>query len=166
MDAARAAIRVQGVEQVSILYRRTQEYMPADKEEFDNAIKDGVSFQELINPINFTDSKLLCQKMELGEMDSSGRRKPIPVENEQETMEFDSVIMAIGEEVNKELLKENGLAFEGRELIFNSETLETSLENVYIGGDALRGPSTVVESIADGKQAAESVFKKERYCVR
>jgi len=161
MDAARAAIRVQGVEQVSILYRRTQEYMPADKEEFDNAIKDGVSFQELINPINFTDSKLLCQKMELGEMDSSGRRKPIPVENEQETMEFDSVIMAIGEEVNKELLKENGLAFEGRELIFNSETLETSLENVYIGGDALRGPSTVVESIADGKQAAESVFKKE-----
>ena len=162
MDAARAAIRVQGVEQVSILYRRTQEYMPADKEEFDNAIKDGVNFQELINPIDFTDSQLLCQKMELGEEDSSGRRRPIPIENSQERLEFDSVIMAIGEEVDRALLKENGLAFEEGELVFDPETLETSLENVYIGGDALRGPSTVVESIADGKQAAEAILSKEK----
>ena len=162
MDAARAAIRQKGVERVSILYRRTQEYMPADKEEFDNAIKDGVSFQELINPIDFTDSQLLCQKMGLGEEDSSGRRRPVPVENAHEKIEFDSVIMAIGEEVDRELLKENGLAFEEREIVFNPETLETSLENVYIGGDTLRGPSTVVESIADGKQAAEAILSKEK----
>ncbi len=161
MDAARAAIRQKGVERVSILYRRTQEYMPADKEEFDNAIKDGVSFHELINPIDFTESKLICQKMELGEIDKSGRRKPVPIENAHEKIEFDSVIMAIGEEVDRELLKENGLAFEEGELVSNPKTLETSLENVYIGGDALRGPSTVVESIADGKQAAEAVLMKE-----
>ncbi|OPX26351.1 MAG: putative selenate reductase subunit YgfK [Candidatus Cloacimonas sp. 4484_140] len=162
MDAARAAIRVQGVEKVSILYRRTREYMPADKEEFDNAIKDGVNFKELINPIDFTDSELLCQKMELGEMDKSGRRKPIPIENVHEKLEFDSVIMAIGEEVDKELLKENNIEFDEKgNIFFNSETLETSLKNVYIGGDALRGPSTVVESIADGKQAAEAILIKE-----
>ena len=161
MDAARAAIRVQGVEHVSILYRRTQEYMPADKEEFDNALKDGVKFVELINPVDFQNSKLLCQKMELGEKDASGRRRPVPIENAEETLEFDSVIMAIGEDVDRELLKKNGLAFDKEKLVFNLETLETSLENVYIGGDALRGPSTVVESIADGKRAAKSILRKE-----
>ncbi len=161
MDAARAAIRVQGVEQVSILYRRTQEYMPADKEEFDNALKDGVKFLELINPLGFSDSEMICQKMKLGEKDSTGRRKPIPIENAHEKLKFGSVIMAIGEEVDKELLKENGCAFEKGKLIYNPDTLETSLENVYIGGDALRGPSTVVESLADGKQAAESILIKE-----
>ena len=161
MDAARAAIRQKGVDNVSILYRRTQEYMPADKEEFVNAIKDGVSFHELINPVDFKNSELLCQKMQLGEIDKSGRRKPIPIENVREKLELDSVIMAIGEDVDKKLLKENGFAFEEGELVFDSETLETSLENVYIGGDALRGPSTVVESIADGKQAAEAILIKE-----
>lgn len=161
MDAARAAIRVQGVEHVSILYRRTQEYMPADKEEFDNALKDGVTFVELINPIDFNDTQLICQKMKLGEKDASGRRKPVPIENAKETLAFDSVIMAIGEEVDRESLKENGLAFAKEKLLFNHETLETSTKNVYIGGDALRGPSTVVESIADGKKAAESILRKE-----
>ena len=161
MDAARAAVRQKGVENVSILYRRTHEYMPADKEEFDNAIKDGVNFKELINPIDFTESEILCQRMQLGEIDKSGRRKPIPIENAQERLEFDLVIMAIGEDVDRELLKENGLAFEDRGFVFNPETLETSLENVYIGGDALRGPSTVVEAIADGKQAAEAILIKE-----
>ncbi|MCD6330093.1 MAG: putative selenate reductase subunit YgfK, partial [Candidatus Cloacimonetes bacterium] len=162
MDAARAAKRVAGVEEVSILYRRTKEYMPADKEEFDNAMKDGIKFVELINPIDYMDSELLCQKMQLGEKDKSGRRRPVPIENAKEILEFDSVIMAIGEKVDKELLKENGFAFEEGKLVFDPNTLETSLENVYIGGDALRGPSTVVESLADGKRAAEAILGKEK----
>jgi len=161
MDAARAAKRVAGVEEVSILYRRTKEYMPADKEEFDNAMKDGIKFVELINPIDYMDSELLCQKMQLGEKDQSGRRRPVPVENAHERLKFDSVIIAIGEEVDKGLLRDNDLDFVEGKLIFNPETLETSIKNIYIGGDALRGPSTVVESLADGKKAAESILRKE-----
>ncbi len=162
MDAARAAKRVAGVQEVSILYRRTEEYMPADKEEFDNALNEGVEFIELINPIDFENSQLLCQRMELGDADESGRRTPLPIENAQEIYEFNSVVMAIGEAVDHDLLEQNGLAFEKGKPVYNLDTLETSIENVFIGGDALRGPSTVVESIADGKRAAEAILEKEK----
>jgi len=162
MDAARAAIRVDGVEEVSIMYRRTEEYMPADKEEFDNALDDGVTFIELINPVDFRNSSLICQRMELGDMDESGRRRPVPIRNAEEELEFDSVIMAIGEQVDLSLLKKNDLRCTNERVIYHEETLETSIENVYIGGDALRGPSTVIESITDGKKAAESILYKEK----
>ncbi|MBN2017353.1 MAG: putative selenate reductase subunit YgfK [Candidatus Cloacimonetes bacterium] len=161
MDAARAAKRVAGVQEVSILYRRTEEYMPADKEEFDNALDEGIEFIELINPVNFENTQLFCQKMQLGEPDESGRKRPLPIEHVQEIFKCDSVIMAIGESVDRDLLERNGIIFENGTIVFNPDTLETSIENVYIGGDALRGPSTVVESIADGKKAAESILTKE-----
>ncbi len=162
MDAARASIRSNGVQKVYIIYRRTKEFMPADKEEFDASIKEGVIFKELLMPVSYSNKKLKCQKMQLGEYDKDGRRKVHPVKNKFEEFEIDSIISAIGEHVDYDILKENKLVGKDENrLVFNHETNETKISNVYIGGDALRGPSTVVESIADGKKAAESILSKE-----
>jgi len=163
MDGARAAKRSKDVENVYIIYRRTKEFMPADLEEFDAAIEDGVVYKELLLPVEFAESKLKCIKMQLTEKDTDGRRKVIPLENEFEEFEIDTVISAIGEMVNPDLLIKNDVLLDEREyVIVNPENNETKLENVFIGGDALRGPSTVVESIADGKKAAESIIQKEK----
>jgi putative selenate reductase len=162
MDAARAATRIDGVDKVYIVYRRTKEFMPADKEEFDNAIDDGVIFNELLVPIEFDNKNLRCQKMELGEVGIDGRREVIPLENQFENFEIDFVISAIGEKVDFEILGKNQISINKfGKVEVNSATNETLLENVFIGGDTLRGPSTVVESIADGKKAAEAIIKKE-----
>lgn len=162
MDGARAAKKSDGVENVYIIYRRTKEFMPADKEELIAAIEDGVIFRELILPVDFSGSTLKCQKMIFGEADTDGRRKVFPIENEFELIEIDSVISAIGENVDKELLAKNGLLTSVDEkLKVNKERNESIIENVFIGGDALRGPSTVIESIADGRKAAEAIMAKE-----
>ena len=162
MDAARAAKRIDGVENVYIIYRRTKEFMPADKEEFDNAIEDGVIFKELLSPIEFDDSVLHCQKMKLGEVSHDGRREVKPVIGEFDNYEIDFVISAIGEKVDLDILGKNKITLNKfGKVQASSTTNETLLENVFIGGDALRGPSTVVESIADGKKAAEAIIKRE-----
>jgi putative selenate reductase len=162
MDSARAAMRVEGVEEVSLIYRRTEEEMPADREEFENAIKDGVRFRPLLRPESFLDSGVLkCRKMRLGDPDSSGRRAPLPTED-FEDIEADSAISAIGESADLGILEEAGLKIgSGGILSADSNTLETDLENVFAGGDVFRGPSTVVEAMADAKLAAESIAKKE-----
>ncbi len=163
MDGARAALRSDGVEKVYIIYRRTREFMPADKEEFDGAMADGVIFRELLLPVEFDGSILKCQKMMLGETGNDGRRKVTPMENAFEEMEISSVISAIGELVDEDILKENNIGFTAnKDLIVDPETNETSIKNVFIGGDAFRGPSTVVESIADGKKVAEEIMKREK----
>lgn len=162
MDAARAAKRIDGVEKVYIIYRRTKEFMPADREEFDNAIEDGVEFRELLMPIEFDDQKLQCQKIKLGEIGKDGRREVIPVNDQFEDIKIDFIISAIGETVDIDILKKNKISINKLGKIeTNKLTNETQLENVFIGGDSLRGPSTVVESIADGKKAAEAIIKKE-----
>ncbi len=160
MDSARAAKRLSGVESVTILYRRTQAQMPADVEEFDNAIDEGVQFQELMNPESFRDGVLTCRVMKLGETDASGRPRPEPTE---ETIEIavDTVIAAIGEQVNEGFPSENRIAMNPNGTIWiNPTTLETSEPDVFAGGDARRGPSTVVESIADGRKAAEAIIRR------
>ena len=163
MDAARAALRTRGVETVNLIYRRTKEFMPADKEEFDAAVREGTIFKELLLPVEFDGVSLRCQKMKLGDPDLDGRRKVVAIENAIEAFEIDTVVSAIGENVDKELLKRNLIPLNDREAVqVNAATNETMVENVYIGGDALRGPSTVVESIADGKKAAEAIILKER----
>ena len=162
MDAARVAKRIDGVENVYIIYRRTKEFMPADKEEFDNAVEDGVIFKELLSPIEFNETVLRCQKMQLSEVGHDGRREVMPVINEFENYEIDFVISAIGEKVDVDILGKNKITINKYGKVqASSATNETLLENVFIGGDALRGPSTVVESIADGKKAAEAIIKKE-----
>lgn len=162
MDAARAAKRTVGVENVYLIYRRTIEFMPADKEEIEAALNDGVIFKELLQPIDFSGGKIKCQSMGLGEIDKDKRRKVSPIENKFEFIAVDSLITAIGESVDTNLLKINNLDITpNNKVIINKESNETSVNNVFVGGDALRGPSTVVESIADGKKVAESILLKE-----
>jgi putative selenate reductase len=162
MDAARAAKRVPGVKNVTIVYRRTRKYMPADREEFLLASEEGVAFQELLAPLSFQNGVLKCQRMALGAPDASGRRSPVPVEGETEDLAIDAVIAAVGEKADTELFKQNGITVDkkGRPEA-SPETGETNLENVYIGGDALRGPATIVEAIADGRRFADDVLRKE-----
>ncbi|RKY99570.1 MAG: putative selenate reductase subunit YgfK, partial [Ignavibacteriae bacterium] len=162
MDGARAAKRIGGVENVFIIYRRTKKYMPADLEEFDEAISEGVIFRELLSPVKFNDGNLTLQKMKLSDFGSDGRRKVITLENEYETLQIDTLISAIGEQVDFNILRKNNLLNEGDSKIHTNEsTNETNIKNVFIGGDALRGPSTVVEAIADGRKAAEAILEKE-----
>ncbi len=161
MDAARAAARVSGVEKVYILYRRSQKEMPATREEFIETLHDGVIFQELLIPLRLRDGILTCQQMKLGEKDASGRRRPISVDGAFVDFEIDTVITAIGELVEYELLEANQIEFDARGNILVDEHNETSVENVYIGGDAYRGPSSIIEAIADGQKVAQGIFKKE-----
>jgi len=160
MDSSRAATRYKGVKKVYLIYRRTKEQMPADKEEFFAALNDGVVFKELLLPIKFNNRILVCQKMKLSETGSDGRRNVVPIDGAYEEIQIDSIISAIGESVDTEFLEKNKIQSENNRVKV-SGTNETMIENVFIGGDALRGPSTVVESIADGKKAAEAIIQKE-----
>jgi len=162
VDSARSALRIDGVEEVFIIYRRTEDEIPADREEYERALEEGVIFKPLLLPESFSKSGILkCRKMTLGAPDSSGRRRPVPTE-ETEEIAVDSVISAIGEYTDPKFLIACGLKLgaDSRPYV-NPETLETNLKNVFIGGDALHGPSTVVESIADARRATEAIVKKE-----
>ncbi|MDE6997402.1 MAG: FAD-dependent oxidoreductase, partial [Oscillospiraceae bacterium] len=152
MDAARLALRA-GAESSTLVYRRTKKYMPADAEELELAIADGVQFLELVSPVEQKGGKLLCKKMRLGEPDASGRRSPVETD---ETVEIpcDTVISAVGERVDSEFLTACGVET-GRK---GCPDFKTNLENVYAGGDAFRGPATVVEGIADAAAFAEVVI--------
>ncbi|HZW82422.1 MAG TPA: FAD-dependent oxidoreductase, partial [Candidatus Deferrimicrobium sp.] len=161
MDAARAALRVKNVSKVYVVYRRTKEYMPADQEELDLAMGEGVIFQELLAPLALQNGILKCQRMALGEPDSSGRRSPVATEEVVE-LAVDTVLSATGEMVDYELLRKNGFSInELGGIMVNPETLETSVKNVFIGGDALYGPSTVVEAINHASKACAAILERE-----
>ena len=151
MDAARLALRV-GAESSTLVYRRTKKYMPADAEELELAMADGVKFLELVSPVEQKDGKLLCRKMKLGEPDESGRRSPVDT---GETVEIpcDTVISAVGERVDDDELAAYGIHVgeKGR------PSFATNLPGVYTAGDVFRGPATVVEGIADAAAFAEEV---------
>ena len=151
MDAARLALRV-GAESSTLVYRRTKKYMPADAEELELAMADGVKFLELVSPVEQKDGKLLCRKMKLGEPDASGRRSPVDT---GETVEIpcDTVISAVGERVDDDELAAYGIHVgeKGR------PSFATNLPGVYTAGDVFRGPATVVEGIADAAAFAEEV---------
>ncbi|MDQ7096965.1 putative selenate reductase subunit YgfK [Desulfosporosinus sp. PR] len=162
MDAARAALRVDGVEEVSIVYRRTKEYMPADEEELAFAQKDGVIFKQLLAPVSLDKGILKCQVMELGQADASGRRSPVAKEGIYEELPVDTVLSAIGELIDYDLLRSNGIEIgEKGKIKVNEETLETNIPNVFIGGDALAGPWTVVGAISHGTKVAKAILNKE-----
>lgn len=158
MDTARAAKRTKGVEHVYLVYRRTKRYMPADEEELEMAVEDGVEFMELLSPVKLEDGKLLCKVMKLGGYDASGRRGVAETEEEKE-IPADTVIAAVGEKVPTGFYEANGIRVNdrGRALV-NEETCETNLAGVYVVGDGLGGPATVVEGIRDGRRAAEAVI--------
>ena len=160
MDTARAAKRTQGVEKVSLVYRRTRRYMPADEEELVMAVEDGVEFAELLAPIKLEQGQLYCRKMKLGDFDESGRRSVVETD-EIVTVPADTVIAAVGEKVPGAFYEANGLAVDAKKRpMVNQETLESSVKGVYVAGDGLYGPATVVEGIRDGKKAAEAIIGK------
>jgi len=164
MDSARAALRVKGVETVTIVYRRTKDYMPADKEELHYAVKEGVIFKELLAPVSLTDGALKCQVMELGQPDASGRRRPEAKAGVFETLPIDTVLAAIGELIDVDWLKSNGIEVGAKgKIMVHEETLETSVNDVYLGGDALAGPWTVVGAIQHGTKVAKAILEKEQH---
>ncbi len=162
MDGARAAYRCQAVENVYLIYRRTAEFMPADMEEFYAALEDGVQYKELLQPINLENGILRCQKMQLDDYDSDGRRKVKPIENEYLDFEVDTVISAIGEHADFDLLSKNNIVVEENSTYKRTDTFETNLYNVFICGDASDGPATVVEAIADAKKVSNEIIKREK----
>ena len=151
MDAARAAKRIDGVERVMVIYRRTKRYMPADEHELELALNDGVEFVELVSPVTHKDSVLYCKKMELSAPDESGRRS-VKETDEVVPVFADTVISAIGQKVDTTIFEENGIEINNGKVPF-----KTNVEGVYTAGDCLRGPCTVVECIADAQRFADVV---------
>ena len=157
MDAARAAKRLPGVETVSLVYRRTRRYMPADQEELELALADGVEFRELLAPVGVRDGVLTCKVMELGAPDATGRRSPVDTGRTAE-VPADTVITAVGEKVDTELYTANGLSVDQRgRAVVNPDTLESSVKHVFVVGDGQKGPGTVVEAIAGAAKAAQAI---------
>jgi len=163
MDSARAAVRLNGVESVSVLYRRTEKEMPADREEYEAALADAVKFHFLRNPKEFDSSgNLTCSVMKLGEPDASGRRRPVATEA-IEIFNVDTVITAIGEYVDTETIEKFGLSLNDKGKVeVDSMTTETNEENVFLIGDAHTGPSTIVRCIADAGKAANTIIDREQ----
>lgn len=164
MDAARVAVRL-NAEKVTVVYRRSEDEMPARKEEITHAKEEGVEFKFLSNPKRIISddggavSKLECVEMELSDLDESGRRKVIEKNDEVFYLEVDSVIMAIGTSPNPIIrLSTPKLATSSRcQIIVDEETMMTSMEGVFAGGDIVSGAATVILAMGAGKKAAKSI---------
>jgi putative selenate reductase len=159
MDCARAAQRNKGVEKAAIIYRRTREFMPAQHEEQELALADGVEISELLAPVSFADGVLQCEIMTLGDYDSSGRRS-IEGTGEKQELHFDTIIVATGAGVDTGHFASNDIALNDRGFPSVNAACESSIPNVYIAGDCKTGPATVVKAIADGKAAAADILGK------
>ncbi len=173
MDAARTALRL-GAEKVYIVYRRSMEELPARKEEVEHAMEEGIDFRLLNNPVEILgyenpedkrDPKngfvtgMKCIKMELGEPDENGRRRPVPIPGSEFVLDVDTVVMAIGTSPNP-LIKSTtkGLEVNRRGgIIVEEETGATTREGVYAGGDAVTGAATVISAMGAGKLAAKAI---------
>ena len=164
MDAARSALRL-GAENVYIVYRRSEEEMPARNEEIHHAKEEGVQFRLLNNPVrvigddNGMVKGLECVEMELGEPDASGRRRPVAKEGSNFTLDVDAVIIAIGNAPNP-LIRSTTPGLEANKkgcIIVDEATMKTTKEGVYAGGDAVTGAATVIKAMGAGRQAAESI---------
>ncbi|MCR1963796.1 NADPH-dependent glutamate synthase [Clostridium perfringens] len=163
MDAARTSLRL-GAE-THIIYRRSEKELPARLEEIHHAKEEGVILDVLTNPTEIlTDEKgwvkgIKCIRMKLGEEDSSGRRRPIEIENSEFIMEVDSVIMSLGTSPNPLISNATkGLKTNKRGcLLVDEESLKTSLKGIYAGGDAVTGAATVILAMGAGKKAAKSI---------
>ncbi len=177
MDAARTALRL-GAEHVYIVYRRSMEELPARREEVEHAMEEGVDFRLLNNPVEILgynnpddprDPKngfvtgMRCIRMQLGEPDAKGRRRPVPIEGSEFELAVDTVIMAIGTSPNP-LIKDTTAGLEVNPhggIIVNEDGL-TSRDNVYAGGDAVTGAATVISAMGAGKTAAAAIDKALR----
>lgn len=164
MDAARCAKRL-GADTVYIVYRRGLEEMPARKEEIHHAMEEGIIFKNLTNPVKVLGDEngrvraIECVEMELGEPDESGRRRPVVKEGSNFELPVDTVIMSIGTSPNP-LIRSTTKGLDTNKkgcLIVNEETMQTTREGIYAGGDAVTGAATVILAMGAGKQAAKSI---------
>jgi glutamate synthase (NADPH/NADH) small chain len=164
MDAARCATRL-GADKTYIIYRRGEEELPARREEVHHAKEEGIDFQLLCNPVKIlSDDKgrvcgIECVRMELGEPDESGRRRPIVVEGSNFVLDVDTVIMSLGTNPNP-LIRSTTPGLETNKwgcLLVNEDTLETTRPGVYAGGDAVTGAATVILAMGAGKKAAAAI---------
>ena len=170
MDSVRTARRL-GAERAMIVYRRSEEEMPARLEEVKHAKEEGVEFMTLHNPVEYLGDErgrvkqMRLQKMELGEPDASGRRRPVPVEGAIETIDVDEVIVSVGVSPNPLIPR----AFQGLEvskkgtIVVNEENMRSALPDVYAGGDIVRGGATVILAMGDGRKAAAAMLWKFRF---
>ncbi|MEN2774997.1 NADPH-dependent glutamate synthase [Acetivibrio clariflavus] len=164
MDAARSAKRL-GAKNVYIIYRRSEEEMPARLEEIHHAKEEGIIFKLLTNPVRIIGTEdgwvkgMECVEMELGEPDASGRRKPVPKPNSEHVIDVDTVIIAIGQTPNP-LITSTTPGLDTKKwggIIADEETLETSKPGVFAGGDAVTGAATVILAMGAGKKAAKAI---------
>lgn len=166
MDAARTAKRL-GADEVYIIYRRGEEELPARREEIHHAKEEGIIFKLLCNPVKIHGkegrvSHIECVNMELGEPDASGRRRPVVQEGSEHLLDMDTVIIAIGQSPNP-LIRSTTPGLDVQKwggIIVNEETMETSKENVYAGGDVVTGVATVILAMGAGKKAAHAIHEK------
>ncbi len=159
VDSARVALRC-GAKSVTMIYRRTRAEMPAAEEEIEDALQEGIEINFLQNPTKFTKSgdglDVECIRMQLGEPDASGRRRPEPIPDSEFVVHYDAVIGALGqsprvpEDFNIKIGRSNTLQVD-------TQTLQTSMEGVYAAGDATTGPASVIAAISAGRLAAESI---------
>ncbi len=161
IDAARTTLRV-GVENAIIFYRRSREEMPANPWEVKEAEAEGVKLEFLASPKRIVKKEgkvggLELIKMKLGELDNSGRRTPIPIEDSEFSVELDTVIVAIGETPNTSFLPKEVETDKGSRITVNPFTMETNIPGIFAGGDAVTGPATIMEAILAGKKAAHSI---------
>jgi len=161
VDGARMAKRL-GAKEVAIVYRRSRVEMPAEAGEVDEAEREGVELHILATPVRVLskDGRLTgieCIRMELGEPDASGRRRPIPIEGSEFNIDVDNVIMAIGQVVDRTALPENLEYTDWGTLSVDSTTRQTNIEGVFAGGDVVSGPSDAIGAVAAGKEAAISI---------
>jgi len=158
VDAARTAKRIVGPNgNVSVIYRRTKNEMPCGWEEVEIMEEEGIEIIELTSPksIENENSKLRlnCIKMQLGELDDSGRRKPIPISDSDFALEFDSIITAIGQDISQNFFLDDKIKV-------NNETMETQIPNVFAGGDAIRGADSLINAMADGQKVSEIILQR------
>ncbi|WP_320047808.1 NADPH-dependent glutamate synthase [uncultured Ilyobacter sp.] len=166
MDAARTAVRL-GAKEVYIVYRRGEEELPARLEEVHHAKEEGVIFRLLSNPVGIKGDdgwvdKLECVEMELSEPDESGRRRPVPIEGSKFLLDVDRVIIAIGQSPNP-LIRQTTKGLKTHNwggIIVEEESMETTKDSVYAGGDVVTGAATVILAMGAGKKAAKSIHEK------
>ena len=164
MDAVRTARRL-GAERAMIVYRRSEEEMPARLEELHHAKEEGIEFFNLHNPLQYEGNekgcvqRMLLQRMELGEPDASGRRRPMPIEGDTVWIDVDQVIVSVGVSPNPLIPS----TFQGLEvtdwgtIVVNSDTMQSAQSDIYAGGDIVRGGATVILAMGDGRKAAKGM---------
>lgn len=160
IDSARIALRQKGVSKVTIFYRRTLEEMPAIESDINGAIEEGIEIKTLVSPqaIHSKDNKLAGVdfiKNIQGDVDSSGRREPMPVPDSKEYVALDTLITSIGDMPDVDFIESMDIKInKNKTLLLNDQTLSTTKEGVFAGGDVVTGPNTVIEAIASGKKGA------------